>query len=100
AVLNITDNQAEFCREVEKSLNEMGYRAVADLRNEKIGFKIGEHTLHKTPYLLVIGDREVESHTVAVRTREGKDLGTMSIAEFPECPARPAAHRGRPNSEQ
>src|SRR5690554_6964187 len=66
----------------------MGYRAVADLRNEKIGFKIREHTLHKTPYLLVIGDREVESHTVAVRTREGKDLGTMSIAEFSEFLAR------------
>ena len=100
AVLNITDNQAEFCRKVEKSLNEMGYRAVADLRNEKIGFKIREHTLHKTPYLLVIGDREVESHTVAVRTREGKDLGTMSIAEFSEFLARAVAQRGRPNSEQ
>jgi len=100
AVLNITDNQAEFCREVEKTLVEMGYRAVADLRNEKIGFKIREHTLHKTPYLLVIGDREVESHTVAVRTREGKDLGTMTVAEFSEILARAVAQRGRPNSEQ
>ena len=99
-MLNITDNQAQFCQEVEKSLNEMGYRAVADLRNEKIGFKIREHTLHKTPYLLVIGDREVESHTVAVRTREGKDLGIMTIAEFSEHLARAVAQRGRPNSEQ
>lgn len=100
AVLNITDNQAEFCREVEKTLNEMGYRAQADLRNEKIGFKIREHTLHKTPYLLVIGDREVESHTVAVRTREGKDLGSMTVTEFVEFLAAAVAQRGRPNSEQ
>ncbi|MCL5041269.1 MAG: threonine--tRNA ligase [Gammaproteobacteria bacterium] len=100
AVLNITDNQAEFCREVEKTLNEMGYRAQADLRNEKIGFKIREHTLHKTPYLLVIGDREVESHTVAVRTREGKDLGSMTVTEFAEFLAAAVAQRGRPNSEQ
>ena len=100
AVLNITDNQAEFSQEVEKSLNEMRYRAIADLRNEKIGFKIREHTLHKTPYLLVIGDREVESHTVAVRTREGKDLGTMTVTEFSAHLARAVAQRGRPNSEQ
>ncbi|SDU05932.1 threonine--tRNA ligase [Halopseudomonas salegens] len=100
AVLNITDNQAEFCREVEKTLNEMGYRAQADLRNEKIGFKIREHTLHKTPYLLVVGDREVESHTVAVRTREGKDLGSMTVTEFAEFLAAAVAQRGRPNSEQ
>ena len=99
AILNITDNQADFCSEVEKSLNEMGYRAYADLRNEKIGFKIREHTLHKTPYLLVIGDREVESHTVAVRTREGKDLGSMTVTEFSEYLARDVAQRGRQNSE-
>ncbi|TVP91542.1 MAG: threonine--tRNA ligase [Pseudomonadaceae bacterium] len=100
AVLNITDNQAEFCQEVEKTLNEMGYRAQADLRNEKIGFKIREHTLHKTPYLLVVGDREVESHTVAVRTREGKDLGSMTVTEFAEFLTVAVAQRGRPNSEQ
>jgi threonyl-tRNA synthetase len=99
AILNITDNQADFCSEVEKSLNEMGYRATADLRNEKIGFKIREHTLHKTPYLLVVGDREVESHTVAVRTREGKDLGSMTVTEFSEYLARDVAQRGRQNSE-
>ncbi|HCA23793.1 MAG TPA: threonine--tRNA ligase [Pseudomonas sp.] len=100
AVLNITDNQAAFCAEVEKTLNESGYRAVADLRNEKIGFKIREHTLHKTPYLLVVGDREVESHTVAVRTREGKDLGSMTVTEFADFLSRAVAQRGRPNSEQ
>ena len=77
----------------------MGYRAVADLRNEKIGFKIREHTLQKTPYLLVIGDREVESHTVAVRTREGKDLGSMTVTEFSEFLSRSVSLRGRPNSE-
>ncbi|PKM04648.1 MAG: threonine--tRNA ligase [Gammaproteobacteria bacterium HGW-Gammaproteobacteria-6] len=99
AILNITDNQAAFCSEVEKSLNEMGYRATADLRNEKIGFKIREHTLHKTPYLLVVGDREVESHTVAVRTREGKDLGSMTVTEFSEFLARAVAQRGRQNTE-
>ena len=99
AVLNITDNQAEYCAKVEKTLNEMGYRAVADLRNEKIGFKIREHTLQKTPYLLVIGDREVESHTVAVRTREGKDLGSMTVTEFSEFLSRSVSLRGRPNSE-
>ena len=99
AILNITDNQAAFCSEVEKSLNEMGYRATADLRNEKIGFKIREHTLHKTPYLLVVGDREVESHTVAVRTREGKDLGSMTVTEFSEFLDRAVAQRGRQNSE-
>ena len=100
AVLNITDNQAAFCAEVEKTLNESGYRAVADLRNEKIGFKIREHTLHKTPYLLVVGDREVESHTVAVRTREGKDLGSMTVTEFADFLSRAVAQRGRLNSEQ
>ena len=100
AVLNITDNQAQFCSEVEKSLKDMGYRVVADLRNEKIGFKIREHTLHKTPYLLVVGDREVESHTVAVRTREGKDLGSMTVTEFADFLSRAVAQRGRPNSEQ
>jgi threonyl-tRNA synthetase len=59
-----------------------GFRAVPDLRNEKIGFKIREHTLQKVPYLLVIGDREVESNQVAVRARDGKDLGQMSLAQL------------------
>ncbi|SEG51254.1 threonine--tRNA ligase [Marinobacterium lutimaris] len=79
AVMNITDKQAAFVNEVTERLENQGYRAVADLRNEKIGFKIRERTLQKVPYLLVIGDKEVENGTVAVRTRSGEDLGTMSV---------------------
>jgi len=82
AVLNITDNQAGYCEIVRKSLSDKGFRVIADLRNEKIGFKIREHTIGKTPYLLVVGDREVETGTVSVRTREGADLGSMSIEGF------------------
>ena len=82
AVLNITDNQAEFVKTVEKQLRNQGIRAVADLRNEKIGFKIREHTMQRVPYLLVVGDREVETQSVAVRTRSGKDLGVMPISEI------------------
>jgi threonyl-tRNA synthetase len=63
-------------------LNESGFRASADLRNEKIGFKIREHTLKRIPYMLVVGDKELESGQVAVRTRKGEDLGTMTIEEF------------------
>jgi threonyl-tRNA synthetase len=78
-VMNITDNQAEFARKVEKTLKESGLRAISDLRNEKIGFKIREHTLQKIPYQLIVGDREVEDNKVAVRARNGKDLGSMSL---------------------
>lgn len=99
-VMNITDAQGEYAQEVTKSLQNKGFRVICDLRNEKIGFKIREHTLHKTPYLLVVGDREVESHTVAVRTREGKDLGSMTVTEFADFLSRAVAQRGRPNSEQ
>ncbi len=81
-VLNITDNQADYCESVRKSLSDKGFRAVADLRNEKIGFKIREHTLSRTPFLLVAGDREVETGTVSVRTRSGEDLGSMGVEEF------------------
>ncbi len=81
-VLNITDKQADFCQAVKKSLVDKGFRAGADLRNEKIGFKIREHTLQKTPFLLVVGDREVETGTVSVRTRAGEDLGSMTIEDF------------------
>lgn len=98
-VLNITDKQGEFAAEVAAALEEQGYRAKADLRNEKIGFKIREHTLLKVPYLLVIGDREVESQTVAVRTRDGKDLGSMSVTEFQNLLAGAVAQRGRYLSE-
>ena len=81
-VLNITDKQSEYCLKLEESLNNKGFRATADLRNEKISFKIREHTLQKTPYLLVVGDREVESGTVAVRKRNGEDLGVMTFDDF------------------
>ncbi|MFW6278309.1 MAG: threonine--tRNA ligase, partial [Halorhodospira sp.] len=81
-VLNITDRQAEYARSVERHLLERGFRAEADLRNEKIGYKIREHTLQKVPYMLVLGDRELESGTVAVRHRDGTDLGPMDLEEL------------------
>jgi threonyl-tRNA synthetase len=81
-ILNITDNQAEYSQKVEETLKNNGFRAICDLRNEKIGFKIREHTLQRIPYLLVVGNKEVEDNTVAVRTRSGVDLGVMPIDEF------------------
>jgi threonyl-tRNA synthetase len=81
-VLNITDNQAEYARNVESSLTNKGFRVVSDLRNEKIGFKIREHTIQRTPYLLVVGDQEVADGTVSVRTRDGEDLGRMPLGDF------------------
>ena len=81
-VLNITDKQSDYCEKVRKILAEKGFRVSADLRNEKIGFKIREHTIQKTPYLLVAGDREVENGEISVRTRDGQDLGVMSIEAF------------------
>jgi threonyl-tRNA synthetase len=98
-VMNITDKQADFALEVEKTLNQSGFRAKSDLRNEKIGFKIREHTLLKVPYLLVIGDREVETKTVAVRTREGVDLGSMPVPQFAELLAQAVSRRGRQDLE-
>ena len=82
AVMNITDKQADFAQNVVDYLNKAGFRAIADLRNEKIGFKIRERTLAKIPYLLVVGDKEVEAQSVAVRTRDGKDLGVMTLEAF------------------
>ena len=98
-VMNITDKQAEFAQKVADMLNESGFRAKSDLRNEKIGFKIREHTLLKVPYLLVIGDREVEMQTVAVRTREGVDLGSMPVTQFKELLAQAVSRRGRQDLE-
>ena len=83
-VMNITDNQADYAVKVAKALNDAGLRAKADLRNEKIGFKIREHTLRRVPYMLVCGDKEVEAGKVAVRTRRGKDLGSMDVNEVIE----------------
>ena len=81
-VMCITDRQLEYAQEIEKSLRNQGFRVKSDLRNEKIGFKIREHTLQKVPYLLIVGDREHETTTVAVRTRSGKDLGSMTLEQF------------------
>ncbi|WP_027859441.1 threonine--tRNA ligase [Marinobacterium jannaschii] len=95
AVLNITDKQGEYCENLANRLEELGFRAIADLRNEKIGFKIRERTLQKVPYLLVVGDKEVESGTVAVRTRSGEDLGTLSADEFIDLLNQDLVRKGR-----
>ena len=81
-VMNITDAQADYVADVRKSLANQGFRVDSDLRNEKIGYKIREHTLQRVPYLLVVGDREKENGHVAVRTRGGEDLGSMTVADF------------------
>jgi threonyl-tRNA synthetase len=81
-VMNITDSQADYVADVRKLLANQGFRVEADLRNEKIGYKIREHTLQRVPYLLVAGDREKDNGMIAVRTRAGEDLGTMTVAEF------------------
>ena len=81
-VMNITDNQSEYVQELVNKLQSVGIRAKADLRNEKIGFKIREHTLRRVPYMLVCGDKEVESGKVSVRTRRGVDLGSLDASEF------------------
>ncbi len=78
-VLTITDNQADYAKSVTNALREKGFRVESDLRNEKIGYKIREHTMQKVPYLLVVGDREVERGTLAVRDRKAKDLGAMGL---------------------
>lgn len=82
AVLNITDRQNEYVKNIEQNLINNGFRVFSDLRNEKIGFKIREHTLSRVPYLLVAGDREMENQTISVRTREGEDKGVMTLSEF------------------
>jgi threonyl-tRNA synthetase len=83
-VMNITDAQADFAANAQKTLLDSGFRAAKDLRNEKIGYKIREHTLQRVPYLLVVGDREKENGQVAVRTRSGEDLGVMGLEAFIE----------------
>ena len=83
-ILNITGAQGDYAAEVAQTLVAQGFRVEADLRNEKIGYKIRAHTLDKVPYLLVVGDRERETGSVAVRSRAGEDLGSMSIAGFAE----------------
>lgn len=81
-ILNITDKQADYCENIAKTLENNGIRVEVDLRNEKVGFKIREHTIQRVPYLLVAGDKEVEAGTVAVRTLSGEDMGVMSVDDF------------------
>ena len=83
-ILNISQNQSSYCEKIEETLKNKGFRVAVDLRNEKIGFKIREHTLQKVPYLLVVGDKEVQAETVSVRKRGGEDLGSMGISALCE----------------
>ncbi len=94
-VMNISEKQTDFVREVKQTLQERGYRVKTDLRNEKIGFKVREHTLQRVPYLLVVGDKEVENRQVAVRTRCGKNLGVLSLDDFASELDAAIAKRGR-----
>ena len=94
-VINITDSQADYAEEVTKSLQNNGFRAICDLRNEKIGFKIRAHSIQRIPFILVVGDKERESRTVAVRTRNGDDLGSLNLGEVMTIFGKEAESRGR-----
>lgn len=94
-LLNITDDQAAYAKKVAENLRSEGFRVEEDLRNEKIGFKIRNHTLQRVPYLAVVGDREVQSGTVSLRSREGVDLGAMSLPELIKKLSLEQAHRGQ-----
>ncbi|WP_444994297.1 threonine--tRNA ligase [Aliikangiella sp. IMCC44359] len=94
-LLNITDKQSDYVQKCTKYLNSQGFRVNSDLRNEKIGFKIRQHTLQRVPYLLVVGDKEVETGTVSVRSRAGKDLGSLSLEAFAELLSADVALKGR-----
>ena len=82
SILTITEGQADYAREVAKSLEKQGLRVAADLRNEKIAYKIREHSLQKVPYILVVGDKEKANGAVAVRARGNQDLGVMPLEDF------------------
>jgi threonyl-tRNA synthetase len=99
-ICNITDAQAETVQLIAKNLENEGFRVRSDLRNEKIGFKIREHTIQRVPYLLVVGDKEVENGTVAVRTREGEDLGVMPLAEFSQLLRGAIARKSRISKDE
>jgi len=94
-VINITDSQAKYAQEVTKSLQNSGFRVNCDLRNEKIGFKIRGHSIQRVPYILVVGDKEKESRTVAVRTRDGEDLGSITLDQVNSLFAEALGRRGR-----
>ena len=78
-ILNITQKHEEFAKKVENKLKKQGFRVISDLRNEKIGYKIREHSIQRYPYILVVGDRELEKNQISVRQRGGQDLGSMSL---------------------
>jgi threonyl-tRNA synthetase len=94
-VINITDSQAEYAKKVTQTLQNKGFRVKSDLRNEKIGFKIRGHSMQRVPYLLVVGDKEIDSGTVSVRTRDGEDMGSMLLDEVAELFNRDAERRSR-----
>jgi len=94
-VMGISDKQSEYAQKVAQDLQKQGFRVDTDLRNEKIGFKIREHTLRRVPYLLVVGEREEQNHAVAVRTRKGEDLGAMPVEDFVSLLQEDVARRGR-----
>lgn len=94
-VMGISDKQADYVKQVAQDLQKQGFRVDTDLRNEKIGFKIREHTLRRVPYLLVVGEREEQNHAVAVRTRKGEDLGAMALTDFSSLLQEDVARRGR-----
>jgi threonyl-tRNA synthetase len=94
SVLNITDGQADYAESVVKTLQKQGLRASADLRNEKINYKIREHSMQKVPYILVVGDKEKANGTVAVRARGNLDLGVMPLADFSQKIAGDIANKG------
>ncbi|MEZ6954334.1 MULTISPECIES: threonine--tRNA ligase [unclassified Aeromonas] len=99
-IMNITDNQADYAVKVAKALNDAGLRAKADLRNEKIGFKIREHTLKRVPFMLVCGDKEVEAGKIAVRTRKGADLGSYPVEELIALLTQEVQTRGQKKVEE
>ncbi|WP_323906683.1 threonine--tRNA ligase [Aeromonas caviae] len=99
-VMNITDNQADYAVKVAKALNDAGLRVKADLRNEKIGFKIREHTLKRVPFMLVCGDKEVEAGKIAVRTRKGADLGSYPVEELIALLTQEVQTRGQKKVEE
>ena len=80
--MNITEKQSQYAQEIAESLKNLGVRANLDLRNEKIGYKIREHAMQRIPYLVVVGDRELENKQVAIRTQSGEDLGSMTLNDF------------------
>ena len=94
-ILNITEGQSNYCRDVYDTLARSDFRVEMDLRNEKVGFKIREHTIQRVPYLLVVGDREMENNTLAVRSRNGLDLGVMLIDDFMDLLKSEVEKRGR-----